>query len=80
MQENSIGPPIDIRGFETRERTLRFITDHTVNTGLYRCVDALDESVVFDEYVILTESKCSVLLWNHRYGLSVLEHTVRNIW
>ena len=62
MEGNSIGPPINIRGFETREGTLRFITDNAVNTGLYYCVDALDESVVFDKFVILTESECSVLV------------------
>lgn len=62
MEGNNIGPLINIRGFETEEGTLRFITDHAVNTGLYSCVDALDESVVFDEYVILTESECGVLV------------------
>ena len=61
MKGNGIGPPIDIRGFETKEGTLRFITDDAVNTGLYYCVDALNESMVFDEFVILTESECSVL-------------------
>ena len=61
VEGNSIGPPIDIRSFETREGTLRFITDDAVNTGLFYCVDALDESVVLDEFAILTESECIVL-------------------
>ena len=73
MKGNSIGPPIDIRGFETREGTLRFITDDAVNTGLFYCVDALDESVVFDEFVILTESECGVLAVGPCYWLSLLE-------
>ena len=61
VEGNNIGPPIDIRGFETNLGDLGFITDDAVNTGVYECMAALDESVVFDKYVILTESECSVL-------------------
>lgn len=69
LDGNSIGRPIDVRSFESAEGFLRFVTDDTVNTGIYFCVDAADEHVVLEEYVILTESECDVVrLWNAKCG------------
>ena len=62
VEANSIGQPIDVTSFESAEGSLRFITDDAVNTGFYLCVDTADERVIYDGYVILTESECGVVV------------------
>ena len=51
------GQRIDISSY-LDAGSLTFIADDAVNTGIYRCVDAGDDQMVYDQYVVLTRSEC----------------------
>ena len=82
MEGNSIGQPIDVTSFESAEGSLKFITDDAVNTGFYLCVDTADERVIYDGYVILTESECGAVVCRvrckHRKTCSASGHMKGN--